>query len=191
MREFPSKWTPVGLYKERNCNVRIIDYFKIKKKSRQNINTKDISSILTKSQDEELISHKIDSSQTNSIDLESNDCMHGEEVACSNILHKALHSSDSICDYGEDITIERGILNWCDEDEAIQESKPLDRPIIQTKEIFMEYFPTLWKTLPLSSKKCTTIDCEPSLWDSDVGVVLSNEPIELCTLEKDVNINNL
>lgn len=182
MREYPSKWTPVGLYRERNCNVRIIDHFKIKKKSHRSIDTKEI---LTKTPEEKLIIHKMDSSQTNSVDFEGNDCIHGEEITCSDILHKTIHSSDSICDYGEDITIERGILNWCDENETNKENKPLERPMHQAKETFMEYFPTLWKTL--SSSKCTTMDCEPPLWDSDVAVVLSNEPIESSTSKKDVN----
>ncbi|KAG6549218.1 hypothetical protein Mapa_009204 [Marchantia paleacea] len=29
--EYPSQWTPVGLYKERNCNVRVIDHFVIER----------------------------------------------------------------------------------------------------------------------------------------------------------------
>jgi len=176
MREYPSKWTPIGLYRERNCNVRIVDYFKIKKRSRQSNNTKDKSSTLTKTLSEELISHNIDSSQTNSIDKKDSDCVHSEEATCSNIFQKTINSSDSICDYGEDITIERGILNWCKEDETMQEHNPLERPIIQTKEKIMEYLPTLWKDLSPSTIKDSVIDCEPPLWDTDIAVVLSNEP---------------
>ncbi|KAG0612584.1 hypothetical protein M758_6G039400 [Ceratodon purpureus] len=158
MREFPSKWTPVGLYRERNCNVRIIDFFKIKKKPGQVV-------------------------------------------------------TNSICDYGEDITIERGILNWCDEHKVSMENRPLesenlwgDEPsnsnnkpeislmieprkhIFHSKEVFMEYFPALWDCLSSSySKHITPMEHEPSLWETDVSVVLSDEPIESCISDKDVN----
>lgn len=209
MREFPSKWTPVGLYRERNCNVRIIDFFKIEKKAGQTITT-DTLLLPVKTLKE---SHKINFGESsNLIDLEAIDCIHGEELTCSNILHKTIHSSDSICDYGEDITIERGILNWCDEHEVAEESRPLEsgnawsgepsnlnnkpeislmvetrRPIYHTKEVFMEYFPALWDCLSSSSTKYTPMEHEPPLWETDVSVVLSDEPIVPYISDKDVN----
>lgn len=150
-------------------------------------------------------------------DLKSKECIHDEEVICSNILHKTIHSSDSICDYGEDITIKRGILNWCDEYELTEERNQLEsrnawedasnknnkpeislmvesrKPVYHTNEAFMEYFPALLECLASSSNKHAPMDHEPPLWDTDVSVVLSNESIDPHNLDKDaksVDSNN-
>lgn len=187
MREYPSKWTPVGLYRERNCNVRIIDYFKIKKKLKRNVNNRFNASSLSKIPDDS-ISQNLDSSQTNSMDLDSNDSIPGEDATCSNILHNSISSADSICDYGEDITIERGILNWCDENEGGEETRPLDRPVFEAKDTLREFFPILWNKLPSTSNTTNPMNCEPPLWECDVTVVLSNEPIDACTLETDAKV---
>ena len=208
MREFPSKWTPVGLYRERNCNVRIIDFFKIEKKPGQIITNDNPIKITNKL-------HKINFGKSNLLDVNTNDCIHGEEVACSNILHKTIHSPDSIGDYGEDITIERGILNWCDEHKVPKENKLLESararcnccnepsnlnnkpeislmvdsrtPIYHPKEVFMQYFPALWDCLASSSSRHTPTEHEPPLWDTDVSIVLCDEPIGSCVLEKAAN----
>lgn len=198
-REFPSQWTPVGLYRERNCNVRIIDHFKIEKRPGQTVEETPPPD-LSKDKEEELVLPKVDSGQTDLLDLKANECIHCDKVGC--VASKCMHIDPrtSITDYGEDITIDGG-LTWCvgGEHAVIEKSESLEPAIIWSTEpsinlgndpaISLIVEPAVPIYHDVHSQRdpdaATPLDHEPALWDSDVSAMLFDEPVERVSSRQD------
>ncbi|XP_073394214.1 uncharacterized protein [Physcomitrium patens] len=208
-QEFPSKWTPVGLYKERNCNVRIIDYFEIKQKPGQTKPSKDVPLLPRMLLSDTLTPSSSNFGQSSLINLNTSKCMDHKKQCCSNMLHKSLQFPNSMCDYGEDIPIERGILNWYEKHDIVENGNPLDNFIEWSDESLMKFgsepnissfvLPKMlishgkeacmdqWPSLCLPTQCQNLMEHEPPLWENDVRVVLFNEAEGLQEFE----INNI
>ncbi|CAK9191692.1 unnamed protein product [Sphagnum troendelagicum] len=103
-REFPSQWTPVGLYRERNCNVRIIDHFVIEKRPGQTVEaTPSKTESDAYDSDDDSVVPQVDSGQADLLDLKAEDFM----VNCSG----NSKSASATGTYGQDAEID-GSLNW-------------------------------------------------------------------------------
>ncbi len=103
-REFPSQWTPVGLYRERNCNVRIIDHFVIEKRPGQTVEaTPSKTESDAYDSDDDSVVPQVDSGQADLLDLKAEDFM----VNCSG----NSKSASATGAYGQDAEID-GSLNW-------------------------------------------------------------------------------
>lgn len=103
-REFPSQWTPVGLYRERNCNVRIIDHFVIEKRPGQIVEaTPSKTESDAYDSDDDSVVPQVDSGQADLLDLKAEDFM----VNCSG----NSKSASATGTYGQVAEID-GSLNW-------------------------------------------------------------------------------
>lgn len=202
-REFPSKWTPVGLYRDRNCNVRIIDHFKIERRPGQ-------ATIVAgdgKRGSEIIIDHVdlgpnvLSTPGHGFLDLGPVDCVHCDKIMRS----VSLLPRDSLCKFGKDINIDGRLKAWLREDDresletVINWTLPQSSSVSSTNSAGVQGPPTsgmdAWPSSPTRSLKTATpaVQChsendadfahEPSLWDSDLSVVLSHIPIERCFVE--------
>lgn len=201
-REFPSKWTPVGLYRDRNCNVRIIDHFKIERRPGQTTvidgDGKTLSKIVG---NVEVGSNVSMASNVGLQELGPIDCVDCDKIRCP----VTVLPRDSLCSFGEDINIDGRLKAWLREDDresletVINWTLPQSSLILSTNSAKVGGTPApesgAWPsstTRPLKVAASTIkgqfkndadFAHEPSLWESDLIVVLSHIPIERCLVE--------
>lgn len=199
-REFPSKWTPVGLYRDRNCNVRIIDHFKIERRPGQTTIVTDGDGITVS----EIVGN-VEAGCNVSMapgaglhELGAVDCVDCDKIRCP----VTALPRDSLCSFGEDINIDGRLKAWLREDDresletVINWTLPQSPLISSTNSAEVGGAPGFeagaWpsstmraeaSTMKRRSKDDADFAHEPSLWESDLSVVLSHIPVERCLVE--------